>query len=231
MTSAWRFQLQPVATILAHRSSPIDHRPSIIDHRNMKLIDRTVTDLLAAFRSSDPTPGGGSASALAGAIGASLLAMVAGLPKARATSDDDMARLRAARARCTELAGEMAALVDRDSEAYDLVVAAYKKPKATDEEKAARSNAIQEAMRAAIAAPLDVMRACVDAAAQGGVIASLGNPSASSDLLVGLELLRAGLRGAKLNVEINLGSVKDADYATTIREQVDDYERRLPLAY
>jgi len=194
----------------------------------MKLTDRTVTDLLAAFRSSDPTPGGGSASALAGAIGASLLAMVAGLPKPNATTDADIGRLKGAGERCTALAAEMTALVDRDSEAYTLVVAAYRKPKTTDEEKAARSAAIQDAMRAAIAAPLDVMRACADAAAQGGVIASLGNPSASSDLLVGLELLRAGLRGAKLNVEINLGSVKDMDYATTIREQVDAYERAMP---
>ena len=89
-------------------------------------------------------------------------------------------------------------------------MAAYKKPKATDEEKAARSAAIQEAMRAAIAAPLDVMRACAAAAEQGVVVAALGNPSASSDVQVGFELLGAGLRGAKLNVEINLGSVKDA---------------------
>jgi len=196
----------------------------------MKLVDRTVTDLLAAFRSSDPTPGGGSASALAGAIGASLLAMVAGLPKPNATTDEDIGRLKGAGERCTALAAEMTALVDRDSEAYALVVAAYRKPKTTDEEKAARSAAVQDAMRVAIAAPLDVMRACTDAAAQGGVIASLGNPSASSDLLVGLELLRAGLRGAKLNVEINLGSVKDMDYATAIREQVETYERSMPAS-
>jgi len=196
----------------------------------MKLVDRTVTDLLAAFRSSDPTPGGGSASALAGAIGASLLAMVAGLPKPNATTDEDIGRLKGAGERCTALAAEMTALVDRDSEAYALVVAAYRKPKTTDEEKAARSAAVQDAMRVAIAAPLDVMRACTEAAAQGGVIASLGNPSASSDLLVGLELLRAGLRGAKLNVEINLGSVKDMDYATAIREQVETYEHSMPAS-
>src|SRR5262249_17489246 len=174
--------------------------------------------------------GGGSASALAGAMGASLLAMVAALPKPRATTAEEVERLKAAGERCTALADEMTALVDRDSEAYDLVVAAYRKPKATDDEKAARSAAIQDAMRVAIAAPLDVMRACSDAAGQGGAIASLGNPSASSDLLVGLELLRAGLRGAKLNVEINLGSVKDMDYATAIREQVQTYERSMPAS-
>ena len=73
-------------------------------------------------------------------------------------------------------------------------------------------------MRAAIAAPLEVMRACAAAAELGPVVGELGNPSASSDVQVGLELLGAGLRGAKLNVEINLGSVKDAGYAATVRE-------------
>jgi methenyltetrahydrofolate cyclohydrolase len=193
----------------------------------MKLIDRTVTDILAAFRSSEPTPGGGSAAALSGAIGASLLAMVAGLPKSRAATEEDVARLQAAGARCTALAGELAALVDRDSDAYDLVVAAYKKPKGSDEEKSARSAAIQDAMRTAIAAPLDVMRACAAAAEQGVVVATLGNPSASSDVQVGLELLGAGLRGAKLNVEINLVSVKDAGYAGKVRGEVEEFERAI----
>jgi formiminotetrahydrofolate cyclodeaminase len=154
-------------------------------------------------------------------MGASLLAMVAGLPKSRATTDEDAQRLQAARERSMALAEELAALIDRDSEAYDLVLAAYKRPKGTDEEKAARSAGIQEAMRAAIAAPLDVMRACAAAAQQGAVVGELGLLSASSDVQVGLELLRAGLRGAKLNVEINLESVKDAAYVAKIRDEVE----------
>jgi formiminotetrahydrofolate cyclodeaminase len=160
-------------------------------------------------------------------MGASLFAMVAGLPKSRASSAEDVDRLKAAGVRCTELARELEALVDRDSEAYETVMAAYKKPKGTDEEKAARSAGIQSAMRVAIAAPLDVMRACAAAVEQGVVVAALGNPSASSDVRVGLELAAAGLRGAKLNVEINLGSVKDADYAAKIRGEVTEFERAL----
>jgi formiminotetrahydrofolate cyclodeaminase len=193
----------------------------------MTLVNRTVSELLAAFRSSDPTPGGGSAAALAGAMGASLLAMVAGLPKPRAATEEDVQRLTAAGARCTALAAELETLVDTDSAAYDLVMSAYKKPKATDEEKAARSAAIQAALRDAIAAPLGVMRASAEAAEQGVVIAGLGNPSASSDVQVGLELLGAALRGAKLNVEINLGTVKDADYASDVRRDVTEFERAL----
>src|SRR5512141_18714 len=80
----------------------------------MKLTDKTVADLLAAFQSSDPTPGGGSAAALAGAIGASLLAMVAGLPKSRAATEEDAERLEAAAARCRELAAHLSDMVDRD---------------------------------------------------------------------------------------------------------------------
>jgi formiminotetrahydrofolate cyclodeaminase len=193
----------------------------------LRLTSLPVSQLLETFRSSEPTPGGGSASALAGALGASLLAMVAALPKSRATTEEDVQRLASAGARCTALASELETLVDTDSAAYDLVVGAYKKPKATDDEKAARSAAIQSAMREAVAAPLAVMRACAAAAEQGVVIAALGNPFASSDVGVGLELLAAGLRGAKLNVEINLGSMKDADYAARVRNDVTEFERAI----
>jgi formiminotetrahydrofolate cyclodeaminase len=184
----------------------------------MKLIDKSVAQLLADFRSPDPTPGGGSASALAGAVGASLLSMVAGLPTARAATDEDAARLQAARAGCTELAERLAALVDRDSDAYELVVAAHRLPKGTDEEKALRGGRIQEALRAAIEAPLDVMRACAAALEHARTIADLGNPGAASDVQVGTGLLGAGLRGAKLNVDVNLDGVKDAAYVAAVRD-------------
>jgi formiminotetrahydrofolate cyclodeaminase len=187
----------------------------------MKLTDKTVADLLAAFRSPDPTPGGGSASALAGAIGASLLAMVSALPKPKAAADDEIAQLRAAGERCTELAGRLTALVDRDSEAYDTVVQAYRMPKGSDEEKATRAAKIQLALGVAIDAPLDVMRACHEAMGHAAAIGALGNPNASSDVQVGQELLGAGLRGARLNVDINLGSIKDAAYAERVRQEVD----------
>jgi len=160
-------------------------------------------------------------------MGASLFAMVAGLPKSRATTAEDIARLAAAGARCTALADELKALIDRDSEAYQQVMAAYRLPKAVDEEKAARTKAIQLAMRAATDAPLDVMRACADAAEQGVVVATMGNPSASSDAAVGFELLGAGLRGAKLNVEINLGSIKDGEYVKKVQGQIEELERAL----
>ena len=153
--------------------------------------------------------------------------MVGGLPKSRAATAEDTARLAAAGERCAAIAAELEALVDRDSAAYDLVMAAYRKPKGTDEEKAARSAAIQAAMRKAIAAPLALMRAAAAAAEQGVVIAGLGNPSAASDILVGFELLGAGLRGGRLNVETNLGSVKDAEYVAKARAEAEELARAL----
>jgi methenyltetrahydrofolate cyclohydrolase len=194
---------------------------------SVRLTDKPVADFLEAVRSPEPTPGGGSAAALAGATGASLFTMVAGLPKSKAATAEDAARLAAAGKRCAALADELKTLVDRDSDAYAQVMAAYRRPKGTDDEKAARSAAIQEAMRAATAAPLDVMRACAAAAEQGVVVATMGNPSASSDAAAGFELLGAGLRGAKLNVEINLGSIKDPEYVRKVQAEIEELERAL----
>jgi formiminotetrahydrofolate cyclodeaminase len=193
----------------------------------MNLTEHTVHAFLEAVRGSNPTPGGGSASALAGATGASLLAMVAGLPKSCAVTAEDAERLKAAGGRSAALAVDLEALVERDSQAYELVLAAYKLPKGTENEKASRAAAIQTAFRAAIDAPLDVMRACAAAVEQGVVVATLGLASASSDVMVGIELLGAALRGAKLNVETNLGSVKDADYLTRVRADVEEFTRAI----
>lgn len=192
----------------------------------MKLTDHRVIDLLGAFRAPQPTPGGGSAAALASAVGASLLAMVAGLPKPRGTTAEDLARLEAAGGRLAVLAGRLAMLIDRDSEAYDGVVAAFRLPRTTDAETSARGAAIQDAMRAASEAPLDVMRASVEALEQAPVVAAYGNRNASSDVRVGLELLGAGLRGAKLNVDVNLGSIKDAAFVAAATKET----RRLTAA-
>jgi formiminotetrahydrofolate cyclodeaminase len=194
----------------------------------MKLTDRSVHDLLAAFRSSEPTPGGGSASALTGAVGSSLLAMVAALPKPAAADAGELEQLQTAGARCTEIALRLESLVDRDSEAYDLVVSAYRLPKNTEEEKRMRTERIQQALRAAIDAPLEVMRACAAAIQRAPAVARLGNRNASSDVQVAIELLRAGLAGARLNVEINLGGIKDEEYARAVREEVQRCQLPIP---
>ncbi len=190
----------------------------------MKLTDRSVRELLDGLAAPLPTPGGGSAAALAGAIGASLLAMVAALPKSRATSDADRARLADAGTRCAALKDALTTFVDGDSEAYDLVSAAYRQPKTSDEEKSTRLAAIQSALRQATAVPLDVMRACAEAIGHAAIVAELGNASARSDVEVGLALLLAGLRGARLNVAVNLQNVRDAAYVERVRQEADRFE-------
>jgi methenyltetrahydrofolate cyclohydrolase len=182
----------------------------------MSLTDRSVRDLLTAFSSSDPTPGGGSASALASALGASLLMMVAGLPKTRTGSDDDRAALTAAGGVLADLRDRLTAAIDADTEAYNRVVAAYKMPKAAVEEQAARKAAIQEALRGATEVPLGVVRLSASALDQAVAVASHGHRAAGSDVGVAVALLRAGARGARLNVDINIGSLSDAAYTDAV---------------
>lgn len=183
----------------------------------MKLAERRLIDLLTAFRSSAPTPGGGSAAALAGALGASLLAMVGSMPKHRGASEEDVERLRAAASRCAGIADRLTELIDLDSAAYDGVMAAYTLPRTSDSEKGERAVRIQQALGGAIEVPLDVMRRCSDAIEAATVIARFGNPNAGSDTGVALELLLAAERGARLNVEINLDGIKDPDLVERVR--------------
>ncbi len=187
----------------------------------MSLLDRSVRDLLAAFSSPDPTPGGGSASALASALGASLLAMVAGLPRTRSGSDADRHALAATQASLRDLRAQLSDAIDADARAYDQVVSAYKLPKGTDEEKSQRTAAIQTAMRGAIDVPLDVMRLSVLALESAQAVAMHGHRGAASDVGVAIALLNCGVRGARLNVDVNLTSIKDETYASSAAGEVD----------
>ena len=171
-----------------------------------------VGDLLDAFASSEPLPGGGSAAALTGALGVSLLQMVAGMTKTRTGAAEETADLAAAAARLRPLHDELLKLIDQDSEAYLGVIAAYRQPKATDEQRARRGDAIQAALRSAIETPLQTMRACERALRDGPVVARFGNPNAATDGVVGARLLLAALEGAGLNVDVNLPGVKDQEY-------------------
>jgi methenyltetrahydrofolate cyclohydrolase len=182
-------------------------------------------DLLAAFRSPTPTPGGGSAAALAGAVGASLLAMVAALPKPRAQNADDEKRLAGGGSRCTHISERLASLMDRDSRAYDDVVSAFRLPKASDEEKRVRTAHVQAALRSATEVPLEVMRASAEAIQAAADVAAFGNANASSDVQVGVELLMAALRGAKVNVAINLTSLKDGAFVEAASQEAERIER------
>lgn len=190
------------------------------------LVDRSVRDLLAAFSSSAPTPGGGSASALASAIGAALLTMVAGLPRTRRGSEEDRFALASAAAALAGVRDQLTDAIDGDAAAYDQVVAAYKLPKASSEEQLARKTAIQQALRAATDVPLGVMRLSSSALDHAAAIAVHGHRAAASDVGVAVALLRAGLQGARLNIEINVSSVSDGAYVDAVRGEAGRLSER-----
>jgi len=182
------------------------------------LVDRPVREVLAAFSSSEPAPGGGSASALASAIGASLLLMVAALPKTRTGSEDDRSALASATEALIGIRQQLTDAVDADATAYEQVVAAYRLPKAPGELDA-RKAAIQGALRAATEVPLGVVRLSAAALDQATAVATHGHRAAGSDVGVAVALLRAGARGARLNIEINIGSIADAAHADTVEAE------------
>jgi formiminotetrahydrofolate cyclodeaminase len=199
------------------------------------LSGRTLDAVLEAFASSAPVPGGGSAAALAGAVGAALLIMVAGLKR---RSDDAEADLLAGAAdRLRPLRTQLTALVDRDADAYASVMSALRLPKADEIQAAARRQALDAAMRSATEAPLETMRLCRRALGEALAVAERCVPSAASDVGVAIELLRAAVYGAEMNVDTNLASVGDAAYVSgvnaeqqqLVKESQADADRGLAL--
>ena len=180
------------------------------------LTSKPLREVIAAFASSEPTPGGGSASALASSLGTSLLVMVASLPRTRNQSEDDRTALAFSAGALTGVQHQLTEAIDADSAAYGQVVAAYRQQKANEAEQGARQAAIGRALRLATDVPLGVMRLSVDALKQAQAVAAHGHRAASSDVGVALALLQAGLEGARLNVRVNLGGISDRAYAEAV---------------
>ena len=185
----------------------------------MLLADKSVRELLTAFSSADPTPGGGSAAALTSAVGASLLTMVTGLPKTSTGTGEDRAALASAASALAGIRQQLTEAIDADTAAYDQVLSAYRRPKGSVEEQASRKAEIQRALRAATDVPLGVVRLSAAALEQAKTVAAHGHRAAASDVGVAVALLRAGMRGARLNIEINVGSVSDAAYVDAVRTE------------
>ena len=180
-----------------------------------RFADLSISAFNDALSSTEPTPGGGTAAAIAGAMGASLLMMVAGLQKTRGNTDQERATLAEARASLTSVRNRLLTLADTDSDAYNKVIAAFRLPKGTDQEKTARQQAIQLGTRAATEAPLEILRAVVEASAFARRVAQFGNQNAASDVRVAIELLEAAASGAGANIEINLTGLDDETYRKT----------------
>lgn len=179
-------------------------------------------DLLDAFASADPVPGGGSAAALAGAVATSLLIMVAALPKTRTGAPEDTADLSEASARLRPLRETLVTLVDEDSDAYAAVIEAMRLPKVTDGERELRRAAMNAAMREATEVPLETMRCCQQAMRGAVVVAEHGNRNAATDTATAVELLMAAIRSAGLNVEINVKSLTDTHFVARTTAERDE---------
>ncbi len=172
----------------------------------MSLLSLSAEDLLSRFASSDPTPGGGSAAALSGALAASLVEMVAGLPKSRTGAPEEREKLDAAKASATRAGARLRQLVDLDAGAYDAVTAAYRLPKATDDEKAVRQAAIVAAMRQATEVPLETCERASEVLRAAAQALAHGNANAASDARTAMALCRAALDAGAENVRANVGS-------------------------
>ena len=186
-----------------------------------KLVDLTVKGFAEETSRESPAPGGGTISAYMGALGAALGTMVANLSSHKAGWDDRCPEFSAWADKGQTLITELLHLVDEDTAAFNRIMAAFGLPKGSDEEKAARSQAIQEATRYATDVPLRTMKASLQAFDICRAMASEGNPASVSDAGVGALAARAAVLGAGLNVKINAASLKDKDRASAFIAEAD----------
>ena len=176
----------------------------------------SVRDLLDAFSSTAPAPGGGAAAALTGALGVSLLLMAAGIRASRPAESTDSVELANATDRLRSLRPTIASLADRDAEAYTSVITALRMPADAGERRRA---AIESAMHSATDVPLEIMRACRRALHDAPFVASHSIRSTHGDVGVAIELLRAAVRSSGLTIDANLASLKDAEYASAVKTE------------
>ncbi|HET8946859.1 MAG TPA: cyclodeaminase/cyclohydrolase family protein, partial [Candidatus Polarisedimenticolia bacterium] len=192
-----------------------------------------VAAFLDRLAAGTPTPGGGSAAALAGALGGALLQMVCRLTVGRDEARPHEAALGALLGQAADLEKHLRDLVDEDALAYDQVMAALRLPKGTDEEKAARRAALRRANATATDTPLRTAEACHALLGLAAELAATGNRNALSDIGSAAQLAQAGLRGAVMNVRINLPGLGDPQQAGQFETRVGQLEeegsRRLVL--
>jgi len=192
----------------------------------MGVKDQSVGNFLESLAAASPTPGGGSASALAGALSAALSRMVAGLAVGKSGYESVQADLTRIEGRARALQSRLLQLVEDDSKAYDAVVAAMRRPKATEAEKSARVEAMQSAYRKATEVPVETIERCVEALQVAEEAAAKGNRSASADAGVATILADAAIRGASLNCRVNLAAIRDERFRETTEARLAELLRR-----
>ena len=185
----------------------------------MKLVEMTVNTYLDVLKSDAPAPGGGSVSALSGAQGIGLALMVCDLTIGKEKYADYQEVCLAAKEQGISVYNRLVEAIDKDTEAFNLVSAAFKMPKETDEEKAARKQAIADGTLVATQVPFETMEIAFEGLKIVETLEGKSNPNASSDLGVAALNLMSAIRGAWLNVKINLPGVKDEEAAKAFVEK------------
>lgn len=190
------------------------------------LIDLKLKDFVAEVASSSPAPGGGSVAAMSAAVGAGLISMLANLTRDKKGYENVHAEMANLADFCEEKSREFLAVIDEDTAAFDVYMNAIRLPKDTDEQKAARSIAIQKAAIGAAEVPLNLARNAFKLIEKAEYAIKNGNKNATSDGCVALLMLRAGILGALYNVRINLSGIRDETYVAQTTREVDEIERQ-----
>ncbi|HBM16800.1 MAG TPA: glutamate formimidoyltransferase [Lentisphaeria bacterium] len=186
-----------------------------------KLCSMRLDDFVDEVGKDSPAPGGGSVSALAGALGAGLGSMVACLTPAKKGYESTLEPLTKRSERLIACLEDLKKAVDLDTEAFNDVMLALRMPKNTEEEIALRRKAMQEGYKKATLVPFNTAKRCVDALSELLEVAQIGNPNSASDVGVGALMAYAGFEGAALNVNINLPSIKDAAFKAEMTEKIN----------
>ena len=199
----------------------------VVDPGKTPLISMPVRDFVNEVSMDSPAPGGGSVAALSGSLGAALCGMVCNLTCVKPRLDPDRKReLIVTAERAQALQRDLLLAVDRDTTAFNDVLAAMRLPSSTPAESAVREAALQEGLRSAIRVPLQTAEHCLDILPLSLVSSSLGNPKCITDAAVSAIMAHAGVLGAILNVRINLADITDAPYQQEMEERIARMEQR-----
>ncbi len=190
------------------------------------LKELTIDQFTETLASDSPVPGGGSAAAMAGATAASLVAMVASLTVEKTGYEESWDEMSGIREEMEAVRVFFLDSMDRDADSYAEVIDCFKLPKNTDEEKACRVKAIQDALYEAAIVPLSIAEKGADIFDYARIVIEKGNKNASSDGAVAALMARASVKGALYNVKINAASLKDPDRKAELLQKVEDLERK-----
>lgn len=191
------------------------------------LIDLNVKEFVSETASNSPVPGGGSVAALAGSLGVALATMVANLTVGKEKYAEVEAEMQEVIKKGDAIRATLVELIDRDATSFDGVMKAFKLPKETDEEKAARSTKIQSEYKYAASVPMETAELAMSIMDLAEVVVEKGNPNAVTDGAVAAMMSRTAVLSALLNVKINIGSIKDEAFVTEMKEKIATLEKKV----